>query len=129
MAENTLPDAITELMKSPEIMNILSSLRGEEQMEKTSDKISAGSDETGNFNLSPEIAAKLLPIMAALSGKSAPQISEKKEPEGGERRKMLLRALRPYLNPKRQSALDSLIKLDCLSGLFGSLPEIGGGDK
>lgn len=125
MAENTLPDAITELMKSPEIMNILSSLRGEGQQEQSAENI----PETGNFSLPPEIAAKLLPMMAALSGAAAPQKSEKKEPEGGTRRNTLLRALRPYLNPRRQSALDSLIKLDCLSGLFGSFSETGGGGK
>ena len=117
---NILPEALTEIMKSPDMEAVLSALGVGQKKE----------DPKENFTLPPDFLEKLPAVMSALSGlgigmpgKNAPE----KKPDGaGDRRKNLLRALRPYLSPERSSVVDSLISLDSLSGL---LSNSGKGEK
>ena len=86
-------------------------------------------------SLSPEMLAKLPAIMSMLSGMGigATDTGQKDggvpKEEGEEakkagsddaQRKALLRALRPYLNPKRRTVVDSMLQLGDLTKLFGA---------
>lgn len=133
MSDNILPDEITKLMKSPEIAAILASIGGENAAKSPPE----APPEEG-FSLPPDFSEKLPAIMAALSamgnGKesretaTAPLMAMRGESASpvGAQRKALLRALRPYLNGKRQKVIDSLIALDGISGLLSEIP---GGTK
>lgn len=120
MNSGELPDVLSKLMTSPEIGNILSALKndGEEK-----------SEETGAFSLPPDFMEKLPSVMAALNGmgfgNSSPAPQPPKKSSGGQQRKALLKALRPYLSPKRQSVVDGLLSLDGLSGLFSNIERKG----
>ncbi len=89
-------------------------------------------------SLSPEMLAKLPAIMSMLSGMGigasdsvpkdggAPKETEeeestKKAGSDDAQRKALLRALRPYLNPKRRAVVDSMLQLGDLTKLFGAV--------
>lgn len=115
-----LPEILQNLMKSPEIGNILSSMKSEKQ------EASVPSPD-GGFSLPPDLMEKLPSVISALSGiglGSTPAFSPPKN-SGGQQRKALLKALRPYLSPKRQTVVDSLIGLDGLTGLFSAVSGIG----
>ena len=87
-------------------------------------------------SLSPEMLAKLPAIMSMLSGmgigasdsepkdggtpKKESEDPEKKSGSDDAQRKALLRALRPYLNTKRRTVVDSMLQLGDLTKLFGA---------
>lgn len=118
---SVLPEALTEIMKSPEMEAVLSALGAGGQKSE---------DKKESLALPPDFMEKLPAVLSALSGlgMGMPGASVPQKPSGGavDRRKNLLRALRPYLNPKRRSVVDSLISLDSLSGL---LSNSGKGEK
>lgn len=99
----------------------------------------AESEETAQQavpSLSPEMLAKLPAVLSVLSGigagKSAADSGQQNEDDTAKplpdtagddaHRKALLRALRPYLNPKRRSVVDSMLQLGDLTKLFGTGP-------
>ena len=86
-------------------------------------------------SLSPEMLAKLPAVLSVLSGigagTSAADSGQQNEDDTAKplpdtaddaHRKALLRALRPYLNPKRRSVVDSMLQLGDLTKLFGTGP-------
>ncbi|MCI8610374.1 MAG: hypothetical protein HFE66_00460 [Clostridiales bacterium] len=112
-----------------------------EILEQANEQAEAGTEETATSvqvpSLSPEMLAKLPTVMSMLSGMGigAPTADQKdgdsvqnkeenapqKDGSGGDaHRKALLRALRPYLNPKRRTVVDSMLQLGDLTKLFGT---------
>ncbi len=91
-------------------------------------------------SLSPEMLAKLPAVMSMLSGMGiGTPTAEPKDDDGAPKeeghspktgsgsddahRKALLRALRPYLSPKRRTVVDSMLQLGDLTKLFGMGPK------
>ena len=69
-------------------------------------------------SIDPDTGAKLLPVLSTLGGSGVPKASH--NPKSNPRCE-LLRALKPFLSPSRCEAVDYLIKLDGLGGLFNGL--------
>ena len=140
---------LRQLMDNPEISNLIASLKSDTEntpkvdassniIEETNEQAEADTEETAAAaqvpSLSPEMLAKLPAVMSMLSGMGA-QTAEPKDndstPKEEDRsqkagygsddahRKALLRALRPYLNPKRRTVVDSMLQLGDLTKLFG----------
>ena len=125
--DEILPSALLEIMKSPQVGEILSSLRtsGEEGAENGAQASAQG------LSLPPDFMEKLPSVISALfaMGLGSPQSQTKdaKPPsKGNEQRKALLKALKPYLSPKRQSVVDGMLGLESLTGLLGA---VGGGKE
>ena len=74
-----------------------------------------------NGAIPPDVLAKLPEMMAVLgkggSGTNTPAARE------AENRRRLLSALKPYLNPARKDAVESILKVTQITDLFGTLPE------
>lgn len=137
---------LRQLMEKPEISNLIASFKSGTQSEsenaapvaavETADVPDSESGEGAPQSmpaLSPELLAKLPAVMSMLSGMGVtPQNSDKKtdgsesalEAEkpavGDAQRKALLRALRPYLNDKRRTMIDSMLQLEDLTKIFGA---------
>ncbi len=109
-------------------------------IEETNEQAEADTEETAAAaqvpSLSPEMLAKLPAVMSMLSGMgigaqtaepkdndSTPKEEDRSQKAGSgsddAHRKALLRALRPYLNPKRRTVVDSMLQLGDLTKLFG----------
>lgn len=155
--DDVLPSALLEIMKSPQVGEILASLRTSEGGGDGTDAADGGIgnsdggsvgngggvgiaerqtlpsfDGFGGLNLPPDFMEKLPGVISAISamgfGSSADR--EKRPPrtsaKGNEQRKALLKALKPYLSPKRQTVVDSMLGLESLTGLLGN---VGGNGK
>ncbi|MBS5724613.1 MAG: hypothetical protein KHW59_02400 [Clostridiales bacterium] len=142
---------LRQLMEKPEISNLIASLKSDTQSTSNADADTAsdapeqpsdGTEETKIEepqqtmpSLSPDMLAKLPAILSMLSGmgigtQAADQKTDDSTPGEGTpvstgddaQRKALLRALRPYLSPKRRSVVDSMLQLGDLTKLFGTGP-------
>lgn len=131
MAENdisqSLSDTVSRLMESPEVADILSSLRGDAQQ-----SAEGGADAKPSVSIPPDIMAKLPSMISALSemgfgGGAAPASAAQRKTEDApkktndKQRKALLTSLRPYLSPHRRQIIDNMLKIEGLTGLLSSL--------
>ena len=143
---------LRQLMEKPEISNLIASLKsdaqntpaaGDDTVSEAPEQSSDGTEEETKTagtqqtmpSLSPDMLAKLPAILSMLSGmgigtQTAEEKSDDNAPKGSTpvsagddaQRKALLRALRPYLSPKRRSVVDSMLQLGDLTKLFGTGP-------
>lgn len=142
MAENdfsqSLSETLSRLMESPEIAGIMSSLQSSAAAnEHEADKEKAA-EPTGGISIPPDIMEKLPSVISALSGMgigstasqgNMPKPQEKPKSTGDKQRKALLSSLRPYLNPHRQSIIDTMLQIEGLAGLFSTaIPSAGNTD-
>lgn len=136
--EDILPSELLEIMKSPQMESIMETLRqsgafsGKEAEGENAPQTADAS--AGGLNLPPDFAQKLPAIISALSGMGLgqPQKNEGRKSggqNGNEQRKALLKALKPYLSPKRRSVVESMLGLESLSGLLGVMGNSGKEDS
>ena len=113
----SLEEMIARVMQNPEIRNMVAAAggKGEEGLKAPSD------DEIGEKLPAVMAMLKSSGIMDSLSGKKEEQSGKTPQREEENRRRLLI-ALKPYLNPARQDALESLLKMSQLTDLLGTLP-------
>ncbi len=129
----------TEAANVPDVSGLLSGLLGGLQGPQNASESGGGasglSEGIGAVLRDPEMMAKLpdmLATLAPLMGGGGPgalsALGEGKEGGGGghSRRVALLRALRPYLSPRRREAVDYMLKMDRMGGLFRGIGPGGG---
>ena len=109
-----LSSVISKLKENPELISKVASAFAASPSEKDSGADTSGTPATIN----PEIISKLLPTVASLGSLTGETGGERKQTQNP--RCELLRALRPFLSPKRCEAIDYMIKMDGLSGLFSN---------
>ncbi|MBQ5332682.1 MAG: hypothetical protein J6K92_05435 [Oscillospiraceae bacterium] len=143
---DALPDIIKNLMGSPEIADILKSVRP--TSEPAPDK-----KEQADISLPPDLMDKLPQVISALrdAGIAAPQstaqksddpssqpqldindiesklpqamsmlsgIKSKTSTSGSKNRKALLTALKPYMNDRKRSAIDTMLSVDSMTEIM-----------
>lgn len=119
-----ISDAIDKLLSNPELLSTVASAIGVSVPNKSAEEIKAqisadtppesketASDLPSQANL-PEIMATMSPLLSAFSGKDN-FLKNANDP-----RSCLLRALKPYVNPHRQEAIDMIIKFSSISELI-----------
>lgn len=117
---------IAEVMKNPELSKMVAELKAN----TASGSPASGDVETAKESpaaaapsgaIPPDVLAKLPEMMAVLgkggSGNNTPAARD------AENRRRLLSALKPYLNPARKDAVESILKVTQITDLFGTLPE------
>jgi hypothetical protein len=136
MDRSDLPDIISEIMASPRFGEIMSTIKAPEPkpepvqsaptippdvLAKLPDIISA---LTGGSEDTEKITDKLPGVMSALSSMGKKEEKPKRSPSvvgGDANRKALLRALRPYMNPERQTVIDRVIQFSSMAEIMASL--------
>ena len=115
-----IASAIARLKENPELISGIASAFSSPAPRADGDSI-----ETDNApaapTIDPEMLSKLLPAVSALSGGIGGKGGEKSAPQNP--RCELLRALRPFLSPKRCEAIDYMIKMDGLSAILGNMKQ------
>lgn len=129
---------IAEVMKNPELAKMVAEIKanmasgetaaaGEAPGAEASAASAAPAASAPSGAIPPDVLAKL-PEMMAVLGKGGPG-KDTPAARDAENRRRLLVALRPYLNPARKDAVESILKVTQITDLFGSLPTGGkGGD-
>jgi hypothetical protein len=108
-------DAIDQIMAHPEWITMVASALGKPPAEKESPKESEADKATVPSDPVDTAAAALTPMLSKLSQMKAP-------PSGGKStRAELLCALKPYLSPGRQEAIDYMIRISQISDLLKHL--------
>lgn len=130
----SLSSVLGELMKNPELGNMVNELKSKLSGAVAEESAPSGSrendapsgsrendpppsDSPHGFSISPDILEKLPSIMSGLGGKSAPKKS------GSDNMARLMRALKPYLSGRRRDAIDSIITMAELGSLAGLIPQ------
>lgn len=118
--DDALSSAMLEALQSPQLESILSSLKKSMEGSPAQSPPDAEPKENSLFSLSPELLAKLPSVMSALSsGGGMGTKTENPDEVTRSNRKALLKALKPYLNPSRQSMIETMLSLDGMSALLG----------
>ena len=145
-----LPDVIKELMGSPQIADILKSMVPAQQQPLSTEK-----QENGGISIPPDIMDKLPGVISALRdagiGAPASENAASQQPDindiaskipqamsalsgfkskstdnSSKNRKALLTALKPYMNDKKRSAIDTMLNVDSMTEI---LQIMMGGEK
>ena len=105
-----LSDAIDQIMSHPEWISMVASALGK----APSDRESADppKQEEIQTSVSDDAAASIPPVLSRLSQIKSPL------PKGKNTRADLLCALKPYLSPGRQEAIDYMIRISQISDLI-----------
>ena len=113
-----LSDAIDRLLANPELLSTVASAIGVSKENKDkSDSVAESAQKTSQEKSEasaipqkmPEMMATLSPVLSALSDKG-------KLPDDD--RSRLLCALKPYVNPHRREAIDTIVQLSKISEVF-----------
>ena len=142
-----LPDIIQSIIQSPEMADILQSIRPSEQREQETPA------KGGDFNIPPDLMDKLPQVIAALKGagiapekKSSSEAqldinditsklpramemlagSDKGKSQDSKNRKALLSALKPYMNDQKRAAIDTMLSVESMTEIMMLLM---GGEK
>ena len=117
-----ISDAIDKLLSNPELLSTVASAIGISPPQKSAEEIKAQitsppkeETETTQKNHTaptPEILAAVAPLISAFSGKDD-ILKNAHDP-----RSCLLRALKPYMNPHRQEAIDMMIRFSSISEMI-----------
>lgn len=133
LASPALSNAIERLMANPDLLASVASAIGlspphslgtqseasPTKSEGKSDVLPTASTPSGTGDLGHAVAA-LAPLLTGFSGKGG----GKSAPD--DPRACLLRALKPYVNPRRAEAIDTIIGLSRVSEMIKTLNEKGG---
>ena len=117
-------DAIERLLANPEILSTVASAIGVKLPTEKADKIDTANIEEKSEEKNipsvidassklPELMATVAPVIASLSGKTG---GEKLPPNDDRTR--LLYALRPYVNPHRREAIETIVQLARISEII-----------
>ncbi len=112
-----LPDgfseALSKLMANPQVLGAVASALGKEPPgEATSAPPPTEEVPVPSPLPSTDAIATLAPLLAGLSGSGKPPDND---------RTRLLCALKPYVNPKRKDAIDTLLRFSGMTELLGHL--------
>lgn len=116
---------IAEVMKNPEVSRMVAELKAN-MTENSALENAAPAAAAPSGAVPPEVLAKLPEMMAVLGkagGKPSPASRD------AENRRRLLSALKPYLNPARKDAVESILRVTEITDLLGTIPQsTRGGD-
>lgn len=116
---------IAEVMKNPEVSRMVAELKAN-MTENSAGENAAPAAAAPSGTVPPEVLAKLPEMMAVLGkggGKPSPASRD------AENRRRLLAALKPYLNPARKDAVESILRVTEITDLLGTIPQsTRGGD-
>lgn len=134
---NSIGNVLAELMNNPELGKLAKELK---------DKMSVGDDneaggpsadlgragesdghESRSGTIPVELLENLPRIMETLGPMPGARGGENKKSSSGDMAR-LLRALKPYLNPKRRDAVESIITVAELGSITGLIPDLRGGN-
>lgn len=105
-----LPSALGEILSNPQMLTAISSMAEKLKAGSAATESTADSDKKAD---SGESQSKLPDVLSLLQGKGSG--------ESQSRRSELLCALKPYLSQNRSEAIDKIIRLSELSGVFKEL--------
>jgi hypothetical protein len=122
LGKETMPSALSEILSNPQMLSVISSmaeklksgsLPPQSNADTSQDQKNDSSADTKTEPAAETVAAKLPDILGMLQSKGAN--------ESQSRRSELLCALKPYLSQNRSDAIDKIIRLSELSGVFKEL--------
>ena len=110
--------AIDQLLAHPEVLSMVASALGSpkapaEEAEPSEAALAASAAPASEAS---EALSALAPLLSGLSGLARGGKETPDDPKA-----CLLRALKPYVNPARREAIDTMIRLSQLSGLLGQI--------
>ena len=120
LGKEAMPSMLNEILSNPQMLSAISSMAEklksgstESNTDKNPIQEAAQSSDTKTEPTAEAVANKLPDILSLLQAKGAN--------ESQSRRSELLCALKPYLSQSRSDAIDKIIRLSELSGVFKEL--------
>lgn len=128
MADNSMPDisGLVDILKNdPELLNrahgILNSLGTQSSAEEEQNGEGQPNDSTPESMPNVDMN-KVMSLLSGI-GMDRNENGEKAEGHGHGRRTALLKALKPYLSPERQAAIDHMLTFSKIEGLFSDISQ------
>jgi hypothetical protein len=119
--EPDLSALVGQLLADPAVMGMVSSFLGSASGGGAAEKASEGEAEEGSASPTTGLAT-LLPTLLGQRAAQGDPPKPSDPPRGeGDSRRALLTAIRPYLNPRRQQAVDAFLQLGRMRDLLRPL--------